>query len=73
MRTVLRLRNASDMSFVDEKDLNKIGMSRPEQKRLQAAYYRRFSKSSIMGKLRRKILGKGISFFYMLSHPLFAC
>ncbi|CAG9534266.1 unnamed protein product [Cercopithifilaria johnstoni] len=59
MRTVLRLRNAADMSFVDEKDLNKIGMSRPEQKRLQAAYYRRFSKSSIMGKLRRKILGKG--------------
>uniref|UniRef100_A0A0R3S2M2 non-specific protein-tyrosine kinase n=1 Tax=Elaeophora elaphi TaxID=1147741 RepID=A0A0R3S2M2_9BILA len=33
MRTVLRLRNAADMSFVDEKDLNKIGMSRPEQKR----------------------------------------
>uniref|UniRef100_A0A1I8EFU8 non-specific protein-tyrosine kinase n=1 Tax=Wuchereria bancrofti TaxID=6293 RepID=A0A1I8EFU8_WUCBA len=33
MRTVLRLRNAADMSYVDEKDLNKIGMSRPEQKR----------------------------------------
>ncbi|VDO34738.1 unnamed protein product, partial [Onchocerca flexuosa] len=33
MRTVLRLRNAADMSFVDENDLNKIGMSRPEQKR----------------------------------------
>uniref|UniRef100_A0A8R1TT30 non-specific protein-tyrosine kinase n=2 Tax=Onchocerca TaxID=6281 RepID=A0A8R1TT30_ONCVO len=33
MRTVLRLRNAADMNFVDENDLNKIGMSRPEQKR----------------------------------------
>uniref|UniRef100_A0A1I7VZ39 non-specific protein-tyrosine kinase n=1 Tax=Loa loa TaxID=7209 RepID=A0A1I7VZ39_LOALO len=59
MRTVLRLRSAADMSYVDEKDLNKIGMTRPEQKRLQATYYRKFDKSSIMGKLRRKILGKG--------------
>uniref|UniRef100_A0A0R3Q663 non-specific protein-tyrosine kinase n=1 Tax=Brugia timori TaxID=42155 RepID=A0A0R3Q663_9BILA len=58
MRTVLRLRNAADMSYVDKKDLNKIGMSRPEQKRLQEVCCRRFSKSSIMGKLRRKILGK---------------
>lgn len=59
MRTVLRLRTAADMSYVDEKDLNKIGMSRPEQKRLKSVYCQRFSKPSIMGKLRRKILGKG--------------
>lgn len=59
MRTVLRLRTAADMSYVDEKDLNKIGMSRPEQKRLKSVYSQRFSKPSIMGKLRRKILGKG--------------
>ncbi|VDN19608.1 unnamed protein product [Gongylonema pulchrum] len=58
MRTVLRLRCAADMSYVDENDLNRIGMSRPEQKRLKAVYCRRFSKLSIMGKLRQKILGK---------------
>ncbi|VDN03699.1 unnamed protein product [Thelazia callipaeda] len=52
MRTVLRLRSAADMSYVDEKDLSRIGMSRPEQKRLRAAYYRKFSKPSVFGKIR---------------------
>uniref|UniRef100_A0A915BF35 non-specific protein-tyrosine kinase n=1 Tax=Parascaris univalens TaxID=6257 RepID=A0A915BF35_PARUN len=59
MRTVLRLRDAMDVIYADEKDLSGIGMSRPEQKRLRAAYQKLFPKASIMGKLKKKILGKG--------------
>lgn len=58
MRAVLRLRDAADVVYVDEKDLSGIGMSRPEQKRLRAAYQRLFPKGSIMGKLKKKILRK---------------
>ncbi|KHN78410.1 Tyrosine-protein kinase PR2 [Toxocara canis] len=59
MRTVLRLRDAMDVIYADEKDLSGIGMSRPEQKRLRAAYQKLFPKSSIMDKLKKRILGKG--------------
>ncbi|VDK77487.1 unnamed protein product [Anisakis simplex] len=59
MRTVLRLRDAMDVIYADEKDLSGIGMSRPEQKRLKAAYQKLFPKATIMGKLKKKILRKG--------------
>ncbi|MFH4982461.1 hypothetical protein AB6A40_009170 [Gnathostoma spinigerum] len=59
MMTVLKLRTASDVLYTDEKDLTGIGMSRPEQKKLRATYHSLFHKDSLVGKLRRKILGKG--------------
>lgn len=61
-RTQLRVRHAADVVYLDEKDFNEIGMSRLEQKRLKAAYQRKFSKGSIMEKLKKKILGKGVRF-----------
>lgn len=58
LREVLKLRNASDLCYCDEKDLSRIGMSRPEQKRLQNEYTKNFvQNSSIVVKLRRKVFG----------------
>ena len=63
MRALLKLRDVSDLMYVDEKDFAAIGLSRPEQKRLKVAYQRLFPRTTIMGKLKKKFLGNGIFFF----------
>lgn len=62
MRALLKLREASDVIYADEKDFVAIGMTRPEQKRLRAAYYRLYPRATIMGKLKKKFLGTPSTF-----------
>lgn len=51
---MLKLRHAGDLSFTDEKDFERIGMSRPEQKRLHREYLKYFPQSSsVFGKLKK--------------------
>lgn len=57
MRALLKIRDASDVVYVDEKDFVAIGMTRPEQKRLRAAYHRLYPRATIMGKIKKKLLG----------------
>lgn len=58
MKSKLKLRHAEHLKFVTEDDLNDIGMSKPEQRRLWKSFHRHFP-VSLVGKLKKKVFGKG--------------
>jgi hypothetical protein len=61
-KTVLKLRHAGDLCYTDQDDLDGIGMSRPEQKRLFREYAVHFpeakGRKGFMGRIKRRMFGK---------------
>uniref|UniRef100_A0A915EHW5 non-specific protein-tyrosine kinase n=1 Tax=Ditylenchus dipsaci TaxID=166011 RepID=A0A915EHW5_9BILA len=66
LKTTLKLRNAGDLAYCEEKDFASIGMSRPEQKRLKQECSKHnvpgpstSTSTSLAYKLKKKVFGGG--------------
>ncbi|ODN05514.1 Tyrosine-protein kinase PR2 [Orchesella cincta] len=60
LKNDLKVQNVAQIKYVSEEDLQQIGMSKPEMRRLKK-YYQKHFPTNVLAKMKKKLLSRGES------------